>query len=1550
MVACQSSMMFLVILLACGCLLGPFGLVSAADLTWVRGRTDAQRQGLCDVYDAETKAWNDLTEGKKFRIMKRKNYKSDNLPDKGCIGWPATKGEVRCDSAPKTWEWIQHPTVPNKVLANRLTFGSWTFEYCITWEVSVDYSKWPFQYKSWGVQYCHFANPTLYVAPSKYVKDLVRPAHCPCGQDFKGGTTHGTCWDIDECREQNGCPENSYCTNTAGDYSCTCNPGYVHPESGGAQVPKFATCVESVRFEPHAVVPLSFKMDISKVGTNKAVTINLFQVAEGAANLLVPVQRYSKMKSTFSSFSQVQTFSFDDLTPGARYKVELTLDDTDVTKTSDYVITKCFCEVLEGERGSPDESGRPENAVATQEEGFIMFTFVDNSRCEDAYSFSRIDPEATPPEPEVFASDYYYFSAQECAREPYSPGFQAADDLRLSKLTVGKVYDYQIRASARQPWRRSDVTTVSHTVKWQASIDGQVTLTPDAGGLPVQDVTVDYRLEDHSGTILSVCDNPTYDGWCRTTTSPSGKFRIDISLVDDSLNNDDDFPVRLRYGKQTGSIKHRFLCGEGTRDCSADLAALDDDNASDSVQNSPQGDDPVGDLMDAMMDAMMSPDSDLELSPENIALFSSFNATSPLPPIMPLRREYKRSSVLYNSSVVYVRHLEFNTPVHVIDDTTVSFRGRISVNGTSLPFEEDLGCAIPLAEVCLIDHATRNKIQVQEPICVMTDGNGEYALPAVIGTTISPQVNYHFHDFEAVNPEHTILFSQGIRIEPDGDYGGFDLADTTTTSLAVEVAGGFCNHPLGVSDVRLTIQGCLWEGVVLTQDQYRQEHNVVAQFVDLSVDDIRGRDGNSRGPIIRALSTSRDSSIDLRDLEEEDELASNATPEGAGSDTSGTMSNGNSTASSLDATEVVGNSTNATTGKVTMGNENTTAIITALDEKDEAEAEVADLKVVRFQYNGQDHLRTVFGERADITGCGSDAESKYVDSYSYHVIGMLSLFEVRVFAWQEFGYDDIPVCTKYEPNTTIFIDSEVGVANSQLDRLWIEMIDAKPEYAGLAERLRDCSPLESICQVVLEMDSTGSNAQASKLLVSGQPNPFQDNTKSLQVTLGSVRHQADVVVTGDFELPGGFTVAIPSHKPILVLRDPPGGGSYSFYENMITTARVTMEHYETYTGFESALTANFGVGLEIESCWGLGAEVCNEAVDVENLGMLDREMDESFVTHLVDGSDSASFTTNWSYKTSTDEWVAGESSDVFLVPNLNAKFKDITEVRFVGSEESDTCTTAEDKLKFALESPENKPAIGFLSRFDIESVEIPDLKRLKEAAVVDAAELGCPDTLADIDDSTPLDCEKFIVNRDVFTDAIEDWGGFLERHDNITKMAKTGGLDAAKPGVWFNRIRDKSDNAALLPKQHYSSVIPKKLADQAEQVRFLSGDSSASKAGSEELEHINLIKFDGGGAEIRFELKEEYVNEHTQKIGRPEDNMKEHSTIGDGRKFKLDSPVVVGIDFAAHNTEETDRVHELTDSDIDTTVIGFVLSDPDSGDVFDVEVFLDPDYGMFCDD
>ena len=50
--------------------------------------------------------------------------------------------------------------------------------------------------------------------------------------------------------------------------------------------------------------------------------------------------------------------------------------------------------------------------------------------------------------------------------------------------------------------------------------------------------------------------------------------------------------------------------------------------------------------------------------------------------------------------------------------------------------------------------------------------------------------------------------------------------------------------------------------------------------------------------------------------------------------------------------------------------------------------------------------------------------------------------------------------------------------------------------------------------------------------------------------------------------------------------------------------------------------------------------------------------------------------------------------------------------------DDDKCPQRKEDLRFNLDSPENKPAIAFISRFDVESVEIVDLEKLRQQKVI----------------------------------------------------------------------------------------------------------------------------------------------------------------------------------------------------------------------------------------
>jgi hypothetical protein len=381
----------------------------------------------------------------------------------------------------------------------------------------------------------------------------------------------------------------------------------------------------------------------------------------------------------------------------------------------------------------------------------------------------------------------------------------------------------------------------------------------------------------------------------------------------------------------------------------------------------------------------------------------------------------------------------------------------------------------------------------------------------VIGTIVSPYLQYLNHTFRAIDPSHVNLFETGIEIKAGNDYEGYNLEDTSKTTLILEVAGGLCDYSLGESFVTLTLPYCGWSGETLIQTSYRREYEVIAQIVELKLTHVRSVvDQSPKSNIIEKFQSDL-RSIDLSDISEDSNQSdqSNAT--------------------------LQPNETNK----------------------------------VRFQYNGNDVVTTSLGFMPTKSCPGTrDAGSLY----SYHVMQSLEVTPILITVHQNFGYD-IPICTKYPNGTKITIRNQLGFASSTEDALFRETLLADSQKASLVPILDKCNPS---CSQELQFDESGAGAYFYDWVVGGLPNKNSPYTKLLYVTLeksGATR-KSEVVVTGDYEPPGGATVPLPTHKPLLVLRDPPGGASFSYYNNIRTTIRVRLKGYTAFNGRDDGMWCN----------------------------------------------------------------------------------------------------------------------------------------------------------------------------------------------------------------------------------------------------------------------------------------------------------------------------------------------------------------------------------------
>lgn len=415
----------------------------------------------------------------------------------------------------------------------------------------------------------------------------------------------------------------------------------------------------------------------------------------------------------FFQSTENTTVTFVGLRPGRRYITSLSLDK----HVRFPIVPSCSCESLTNE----DQTGRPKGLRITQERGHVLFNFIDNSKCESGFSFSRFEGFAEfvddSKHATSFTNDFSYQAPQQCD-SVISPEFEASDDLKRSRLPVGATYSYCVRAVREGNYmdltvNKKEVRSLassaaiceSHQIAWESSISGLISTEPNAGTIPIPNVHVRWELLSEEGQKLQ-CKNC----FGETKTDEGGIFEINLNIQNEPLlygANDADIPIRIYFSKTTISngteIHHRFLCNEGQDIC---------DNE--------------------------------------------------------------------KGHTTYIKHLHFDTPMHIYDDTSVPFTGKLTIHGTQCPLFEAKAC--PLHKSV----SAENQEELVGNLCVDTDSNGFFSAPVVIGSVIyGVRFEYYEHDFEKTF-ENKWNYDKGVKIEENGFYAKNDFYDVTKARLIVQ--------------------------------------------------------------------------------------------------------------------------------------------------------------------------------------------------------------------------------------------------------------------------------------------------------------------------------------------------------------------------------------------------------------------------------------------------------------------------------------------------------------------------------------------------------------------------------------------------------------------------------------------------------------------------------------------------------------------------------------------------------------------------------------------
>ena len=552
---------------------------------------------------------------------------------------------------------------------------------------------------------------------------------------------------------------------------------------------------------------------------------------------------------------------------------------------------------------------------------------------------------------------------------------------------------------------------------------------------------------------------------------------------------------------------------------------------------------------------------------------------------------------------------------------------------------------------------------------------------------------------------------------------------------------------------------------------------------------------------------------------------------------------------------------------------------------------------------------------------------------------------------------------------TIVIENHLGESPTTVDGLNATTSLTDSQLTKLKQCYEPCEMEVTMDETLAADEVVYSNTHVEIEIMTGEPetnpqaiDPEHPFTKLFRVTMHNLPQDPvsvyeKVVVVGDKVISKFFSVPFPRYKPLTVVQDPPGGLSTVSYSKAYANFVVKSDTHEEFHGFYlTTALAPVKVETTVQQCTGLGAAVCTKVADTESTP-IKLTVDQSHAWGDKDQDDNYGTERVWSFAidlaTSDDPMMAGVDSDMFLVPALNVVWLETEEVSF----DTETCgASKETKVKWSLEGQENKEVFSWLSAFEIENKELPDLKKLLQLAE------ESPDP-----DQTEEELEEKIKELKA---AIEAWEENLEHNKEVRQKAGSGQLDPIQ-ALWtdtsgtydcipkINEVEDpkkaskvQSDASKKAKCDGFSashikdeaglgiSLVPHELIDEAVKVGETSKDETTDTE-RQALRNIDTIKFSGGGSTYTFTYD---IEKQIDAVGGSTAIHEFTAGLDVNFGFKVFG---VGMSFegaVGYNYNEEDT--EETQTGVSTSgTVEFTLGDPDPLDVFDVSVFLHPDYG-----
>ena len=315
----------------------------------------------------------------------------------------------------------------------------------------------------------------------------------------------------------------------------------------------------------------------------------------------------------------------------------------------------------------------------------------------------------------------------------------------------------------------------------------------------------------------------------------------------------------------------------------------------------------------------------------------------------------------------------------------------------------------------------------------------------------------------------------------------------------------------------------------------------------------------------------------------------------------------------------------------------------------ESSETTANITYVRYQYDGilSMSLKVNTTETPSCRNKCQDPSSLFYQSCdSLHVVNFLSVLEVNVSVY--FVLPGGQRCDLVETGTNVTLRNHLAYENSKF-------------YQSLSsaekENLKIC--YLSCVNVVTYVDHADAGLH-NFILYTGRPEITRPYTRSLNIQVDgysssgefrTVSHFGKFVIQGFYKDCDGLSFAFPTHSPVMILRDPPGGASSASYENVMTRFTVGTQETTVSEDYTISSNAEMQTGVDALGCLGGGflvmAMVCLPVKSIATLKLFELSNKQEERVEYWKNEVTLSRSISWSIQTSSDPWLAGSMSDIF---------------------------------------------------------------------------------------------------------------------------------------------------------------------------------------------------------------------------------------------------------------------------------------------------------------